>query len=128
MGLAITYQWMFAPKLACGAVRTVLADWILPASDLWAVFPTGRMGNAKARAFAAFVEAELHKHHSGREWRIRNRPAAKNWRALRHPIRVPSCGQGIGREEAAAWRHLTVNGIVPLVVRPSDNCAFQTSS
>jgi DNA-binding transcriptional LysR family regulator len=67
MGFAITSQWMFAPELACGAVRAVLTEWILPASDLWAVFPSGRMGNAKTRAFAAFVETELHKHHSGQE-------------------------------------------------------------
>lgn len=63
MGLAITPQWTFAPELACGAVRMVLGEWTLPASDLWAVFPTGRLANAKARAFAAFVETELHKNH-----------------------------------------------------------------
>jgi DNA-binding transcriptional LysR family regulator len=61
MGVAITSQWMFAPELALGAVCTVLAEWILPPSDLWAVFPTGRMANTKARAFSAFVETELHK-------------------------------------------------------------------
>jgi DNA-binding transcriptional LysR family regulator len=59
MGLAVTPQWMFAPELECGAVLSVLDQWVLPASDLWAVFPTGRMANAKARAFAAFVESEL---------------------------------------------------------------------
>jgi DNA-binding transcriptional LysR family regulator len=64
MGLAVTSQWIFAPELACGAVRAVLAEWILPASDLWAVFPTGRMASAKARAFVAFVKAELHKQQS----------------------------------------------------------------
>jgi len=64
MGLAITPQWMFGPELACGAVRAVLAEWILPACDVWTVFPNGRMGNAKARTFAAFVAAELRKHYS----------------------------------------------------------------
>ena len=77
MGLAITPQWMFAPELACGAVRTVLAEWILPASDLWAVFPTGRMVNAKARAFAAFVETELHKHRSRQIEGITNMKSAR---------------------------------------------------
>ena len=67
MGLAIASQWMFAPELACGAARAVLSEWTLPASELWAVFPSGRMGNAKVRAFAAFVETELRKHHSGQE-------------------------------------------------------------
>jgi DNA-binding transcriptional LysR family regulator len=62
MGLAIASAWMFSPELASGAVRTVLSDWSLPPIDLWAVYPTGRMPSAKARAFAAFVEAELREH------------------------------------------------------------------
>ena len=59
MGIAITSSWMFQPELSSGAVQRVLADWELPALDLWAVYPTGRMPSAKARAFAAFVEKEL---------------------------------------------------------------------
>lgn len=59
MGLAITSAWMFGPELASGAVQRVLTDWSLPPLDLWAVYPTGRMPSAKARAFSAFVEAEL---------------------------------------------------------------------
>ena len=59
MGVAIVSQWMFAPELASGAVRTVLDAWTLPAIDLWLVFPTGRMVSAKARAFAAFVASAL---------------------------------------------------------------------
>jgi DNA-binding transcriptional LysR family regulator len=59
MGLTVASEWMFAPELASGDVRPVLADWTLPDIDLWAVYPTGRMPTAKARAFAAFVEAEL---------------------------------------------------------------------
>jgi DNA-binding transcriptional LysR family regulator len=59
MGFAISSEWMFAPEIKAGAVHTVLSDWTLPATALWAVFPTGRMISAKARAFAAFVEAEL---------------------------------------------------------------------
>ncbi len=59
MGLAIASAWMFGPELASGAVKKVLTDWSLPAIDLWAVYPAGRMPSAKARAFAAFVEAEL---------------------------------------------------------------------
>jgi DNA-binding transcriptional LysR family regulator len=67
MGLAVVSQWMFAPELAYGAVRAVLAEWTLPKIELWAVFPTGRMANAKARAFAAFVENEINMRHSGPE-------------------------------------------------------------
>jgi DNA-binding transcriptional LysR family regulator len=67
MGFTIAYEWMFAPELASGAVRPVLAEWTLPSCGLWAVFPTGRMASAKARTFASFMEAELHKPHSGWE-------------------------------------------------------------
>ncbi len=59
MGVAIASEWMFAPELASGAVKAVVTDWTLPPVDLWAVFPTGRMASAKARAFVAFVEATL---------------------------------------------------------------------
>jgi len=67
MGLAIASAWMFSPELAAGAVQAVLTDWSLPAIDLWAVYPTGRMPSAKARAFAAFVEAALREAHSAAE-------------------------------------------------------------
>lgn len=56
IGLAVASDWMFSPELASGAVRRVLSAWTLPRIDLWAVFPTGRMASAKARAFAGFVE------------------------------------------------------------------------
>jgi len=63
MGVTIASAWMFSPELESGEVRAVLTDWTLPSIDLFAVYPTGRMPSAKARAFAAFVEAEL------QEWR-----------------------------------------------------------
>ncbi|KKB64651.1 transcriptional regulator [Robbsia andropogonis] len=56
LGLAVASEWMFSDQLADGHVRTVLDDWELPAIDLWAVFPSGRLVSAKARAFIAFVE------------------------------------------------------------------------
>jgi DNA-binding transcriptional LysR family regulator len=59
MGLAIASDWMFAPELASGAVLRVLPEWSLPVIDLWAVFPTGRLATAKARAFVEFVEGAL---------------------------------------------------------------------
>jgi DNA-binding transcriptional LysR family regulator len=40
-------------------VREVLADWRLPALDLWAVYPSGRLASAKARTFVEFVQAAL---------------------------------------------------------------------
>ena len=59
MGLAIVSDWMFAPELSSGAVERLLPDWSLPSVDLWAVFPTGRLASAKARAFADFVEESV---------------------------------------------------------------------
>jgi DNA-binding transcriptional LysR family regulator len=59
MGLAVASEWMFAPELASGAVKTVLDGWSLPPVDLWAVFPTGRQTSAKARAFASFIESQI---------------------------------------------------------------------
>lgn len=59
LGLAVASDWMFGPELASGAVQRVLEDWALPPIDLWALFPTGRLASAKARAFADFVEATI---------------------------------------------------------------------
>jgi DNA-binding transcriptional LysR family regulator len=63
MGLTIASDWMFWSELADGSVRRVLTDWTLPPIDLWAVFPAGRMASAKARQFAAFVEAAMADQH-----------------------------------------------------------------
>ncbi|ABS68172.1 transcriptional regulator, LysR family [Xanthobacter versatilis] len=59
LGLTVNSDWMFAPEIESGAVRRVLEDWELPPVDLWAVFPTGRLASAKARAFADYVESIL---------------------------------------------------------------------
>lgn len=59
IGLTVNSDWMFAPEIESGAVRRVLEDWELPPVDLWAVFPTGRLASAKARAFADYVESIL---------------------------------------------------------------------
>jgi DNA-binding transcriptional LysR family regulator len=59
MGLTITSDWMFTDKLIEGSVRRLLGEWTLPTIDLWAVFPSGRMASAKARAFAGFVQGVL---------------------------------------------------------------------
>lgn len=59
MGLAVSSEWMFAPELKLGTVRSVLRDWDLPPLELWAVFPPGRRASAKARAFVTFIESTL---------------------------------------------------------------------
>ncbi len=58
-GLGLGSEWMFAPELASGAVKAVMSDWMLPKQELWAVFPTGRMASAKARAFVEYVQGVL---------------------------------------------------------------------
>jgi len=59
MGLAVTSEWMFSPELASGEVTRLLPEWTLPPIDLWALFPTGRLASAKARAFVDFIEGVL---------------------------------------------------------------------
>ncbi|MGY2261683.1 LysR family transcriptional regulator [Pseudomonas sp. SDO55104_S430] len=58
-GLTMASEWMFAPELVDGSVRAVMTDWTLPIMDLWALFPTGRMASAKARAFVEYVQGLL---------------------------------------------------------------------
>ncbi|MBD9590010.1 LysR family transcriptional regulator [Pseudomonas sp. PDM03] len=55
-GVTMASAWMFAPELASGVVREVMTEWTLPIQELWAVFPTGRMASAKARAFVEYVQ------------------------------------------------------------------------
>lgn len=59
MGIAIAAHWMFAPELASGAVVPLFDGWRLPANELWAVYPGGRLASAKARALTDFIERGL---------------------------------------------------------------------
>ncbi len=56
LGLTVALEWLFSPELKSGEVVRVLEDWDLPPKQLSAVYPTGRLAGAKARAFVAFVE------------------------------------------------------------------------
>ncbi|WP_010187464.1 LysR family transcriptional regulator [Sphingomonas sp. PAMC 26605] len=56
LGLAISSRWVMQPELASGSVVPVLTDWKLPTADLWALFPSGRLPTAKARAFVSWFE------------------------------------------------------------------------
>jgi DNA-binding transcriptional LysR family regulator len=56
VGLTVASEFAFLPELQRGEVVTALDDWTLPAINLYAVFPTGRMPSTKARAFVSFVE------------------------------------------------------------------------
>jgi DNA-binding transcriptional LysR family regulator len=59
LGFAIVSNWMMQPELASGVVTPILSDWSLPAIALWAVFPSGRLPSAKARAFVNWFEATI---------------------------------------------------------------------
>jgi len=57
LGIGMGSRLMFAPELAAGTVRPVLADWGLPAVDVWAMFPAGRKSSRRARAFVDWLES-----------------------------------------------------------------------
>ena len=59
LGLAISSRWMMAPELASGSVVPVLTDWSLPLADLWALYPSGRLPTAKARAFVSWFAGKI---------------------------------------------------------------------
>jgi DNA-binding transcriptional LysR family regulator len=56
MGFAVAAEWLFSPELKSGAVVPILQDWALPPTHLSAVYQTGRLAGAKARAFVSFIE------------------------------------------------------------------------
>jgi DNA-binding transcriptional LysR family regulator len=56
---AIACEWTFAPELKSDHVKIVLTDPRLPACELWAVIPAGRMARIKTRVFITFVKEAL---------------------------------------------------------------------
>ncbi len=54
-GVLLRSAWDAAPYLRSGRLRRVLADWSLPAADIYLVFPTAAGLSAKTRAFADFM-------------------------------------------------------------------------
>jgi DNA-binding transcriptional LysR family regulator len=59
LGIAIVSRWMMTPELAAGTVVPILSDWSLPSIPLWAIFPSGRLPSAKARAFSVWFEEQF---------------------------------------------------------------------
>jgi hypothetical protein len=55
----VTVPWRIEPLEPAARSRKAIepVPGFLPASDVWAVFPTGRPASAKARAFAMFMAA-----------------------------------------------------------------------
>ncbi|QDE39755.1 LysR family transcriptional regulator [Luteibacter pinisoli] len=60
IGISVTSRWVVEAELGSGDVVALLPDWSFGDISLWAVYPAGRLPGAKARAFAAFVEALMH--------------------------------------------------------------------
>jgi DNA-binding transcriptional LysR family regulator len=92
LGFTIASQWIFAPELASGAVRAVLTEWTLPNTELWMVFPMGRMTSAKVRAFAAFVEREIGRPRA--DWSGHNCDAGlvtETTASIQEPLRLDDC-------------------------------------
>jgi DNA-binding transcriptional LysR family regulator len=59
LGIAMVTAWMCPCEIVRGEFVVLLPEWELPRIDLWAVFPSGRMASAKARAFTSFFESSL---------------------------------------------------------------------
>ncbi len=57
LGLALASRWMFAPELLDGRVVSLLNDWSSPPTELWAIFPSGRLPSARARSFTNWFTA-----------------------------------------------------------------------
>jgi DNA-binding transcriptional LysR family regulator len=74
LGLAISSVWMMEPELAGGTVVPVLTDWKLPSADLWALYPSGRLPTAKARAFVNWFEEDFSLTRRSAAWLLRHEP------------------------------------------------------
>lgn len=59
LGVGIGSEWLFLPEMRSEQLVQLVGDWSLAPMDIWAVFANGRSANAKARAFADFIEEIL---------------------------------------------------------------------
>jgi len=58
-GILMRSEWDVAPYLRSGRLQEVLADWSLPDSDIYAVYPERLNLSAKVSAFVDFIAARL---------------------------------------------------------------------
>jgi DNA-binding transcriptional LysR family regulator len=54
-GILLRSEWDVAPYLRSGRLRQVLADWALPAADIYLVYPSKAHLSAKTRALVDFL-------------------------------------------------------------------------
>jgi len=67
-GILMRSEWDVAPYLRSGRLREVLADWSLPDSDIYAVYPERLNLSAKVSAFVDFIATRFSAHlHKGNE-------------------------------------------------------------
>ncbi|MFO1037500.1 MAG: LysR family transcriptional regulator [Geminicoccaceae bacterium] len=59
MGIGIASQWMCAAELAAGEVVPVLAPYLLPPAELYALLPAGRRTSLRARSFIDHLVASF---------------------------------------------------------------------
>lgn len=56
LGIGMGSRLMFTPELAAGTVRPVLTEWNLSTLEVWAMLPSGRKSNRRARTFIDWFE------------------------------------------------------------------------
>ena len=56
LGFAVASEWNFSPELKSGKIVRIMEDWTLPATNLSAVYPAGRLASTRARSFITFLE------------------------------------------------------------------------
>lgn len=61
-GILMRSEWDVAPYLRSGRLQEVLADWSLPESDIYAVYPERLNLSAKVSAFIDFISARFSSH------------------------------------------------------------------
>jgi LysR family transcriptional regulator, transcriptional activator for dmlA len=64
-GILMRSLWEVAPLLRSGRLKPVLAEWSLPAADIYAVFPSRSHLSAKTRALVDFLLATFERHRVG---------------------------------------------------------------
>lgn len=67
-GILARSEWELAPLLRAGRLQPLLADWALPAADIYIVFPTRSHLSAKTRALVDFLLAAFEPQRQAEAW------------------------------------------------------------
>ena len=66
-GIAMRSMWEAGPMLRAGRLKPVLADWALPPSDIYAVFPSKSHLSAKTRVVVDFLAEAFEAKRAGKD-------------------------------------------------------------